>query len=74
MTSSTSFQIFFIKNHEYLAAYVAEDDLVSHHWEKKPLGLAHFICPSSGPSGSEWVGEQGGAVYKGLLGQHLKCK
>jgi hypothetical protein len=29
-----------------LAAYVAEDGLVGHHWEKRPLGLAHFICPS----------------------------
>jgi hypothetical protein len=27
-----------------LAAYVAEDGLVSHHWEERPLGLANFIC------------------------------
>jgi hypothetical protein len=26
-----------------LAAYVAEDGLVSHHWEERPLGLANFI-------------------------------
>jgi hypothetical protein len=25
-----------------LAAYVAEDGLVGHHWEKRPLGLANF--------------------------------
>ena len=25
-----------------LAAYVAEDGLVSHHWEERPLGLANF--------------------------------
>jgi hypothetical protein len=31
-----------------LAAYVAEDDLVGYHWEKKPLGLANLICPSTG--------------------------
>jgi hypothetical protein len=31
-----------------LAAYVAEDGLVSHHWEEKPLGLANFICLSTG--------------------------
>ena len=29
-----------------LAAYVAEDGLVGHHWEERPLGLANFICPS----------------------------
>ena len=31
-----------------LAAYVAEDGLVGHHWEEKTLGLANFICPSTG--------------------------
>jgi hypothetical protein len=29
-----------------LAAYVAEDGLVGHHWEEMPLGLSNFICPS----------------------------
>jgi hypothetical protein len=33
-----------------LAAYVAEDGLVGHHWEERPLGLANFICPSTGES------------------------
>ena len=47
-----------------LAAYVAEDGLVGHHWEERPLGLANFKCPqyrgTPGPrSGSEWVGEKG---------------
>jgi hypothetical protein len=28
-----------------LAAYVAEDGLVSHHWGERPLGIANFICP-----------------------------
>ena len=23
----------------------AEDGLVGHHWEERPLGLANFICP-----------------------------
>jgi hypothetical protein len=32
----------------FLAAYVAEDGLVSHHWEEKPLGLVNFICLSTG--------------------------
>jgi hypothetical protein len=31
-----------------LAAYVAEDGLVGDHWEERPLGLANFICPSTG--------------------------
>jgi hypothetical protein len=31
-----------------LAAYVAEDGLVGHHWEEKPLGLTNFIYPSTG--------------------------
>jgi hypothetical protein len=31
-----------------LAAYVSEDGLVGHHWKKKPIGLANFICPSTG--------------------------
>jgi hypothetical protein len=57
-----------------LAAYVAEDGLVGHHWEERPLGLANFICPSTGEipgprSGSGWVGEPGGeGGYRELLG------
>jgi hypothetical protein len=31
-----------------LAAYVSEDGLVGHHWEARPLGIANFICPSTG--------------------------
>jgi hypothetical protein len=31
-----------------LAAYVAEDYLVGHLWEERPLCLANFICPSTG--------------------------
>ena len=65
-----------------LAAYVAEDGLVGHHWEERPLGLPSFICPSTGETpeprhGSWWVGEHGGrgeATFRGLPGYHLKCK
>ena len=39
-----------------LAAYVAEDGLVGHHWEARPLGLASFICPSTG----EYQGQEEG--------------
>jgi hypothetical protein len=47
-----------------LAAYVAEDGLVGHHWEERPLDLANVICLSTGEkpgsrSGSGWVGERG---------------
>jgi hypothetical protein len=53
-----------------LAAHVAEDGLVGHHWEERPLALADFICPSTGPrSGSGWGGDQGRAErgYRELL-------
>jgi hypothetical protein len=39
-----------------LAAYVAEDGPVSHHWEERHLDLANFICPSTG----EWQGQEVG--------------
>jgi hypothetical protein len=31
-----------------LAAYVSEDGLVSHQWKERPIGLANFICLSTG--------------------------
>jgi len=49
-----------------LATYVAEDGLVSHHWEERPLGIANFICPSRGEcqgqeaKRQEWVGREAG--------------
>ena len=39
-----------------LAAYVAEDGLVCHHWEERPLGLANFISPSTGERQGPEVG------------------
>jgi hypothetical protein len=39
-----------------LAAYVSEDGLVCHQWEGRPLGLANFICLSTG----ECQGQEGG--------------
>ena len=39
-----------------LAAYVSKDGLVGHHWKKRPIGLANFICPSTG----EFQGQKGG--------------
>ena len=45
-----------------LAAYVSKDGLVGHHWKERPIGLANFICPSTGEcqgqkNGNGWVGE-----------------
>jgi hypothetical protein len=42
-----------------LAAYVAEDGLVSHRWEDRPLGTANFICPSKGGRQGQEVGVGG---------------
>jgi hypothetical protein len=39
-----------------LAAYVAEDGLVSHHWEERPLGLANSIYLSTGEHQGQEVG------------------
>jgi hypothetical protein len=50
-----------------LAAYVAEDGRVSHHWEERLLGIANFICPSTGEcQGQEaGVGGLGSRVWGG---------
>jgi hypothetical protein len=40
-----------------LAAYVAEDGLVGHHWEE--IGTANFICPSTGVRQGQEVGVSG---------------
>ena len=39
-----------------LAAYVAEDGLVSHHWDKRPFGLANFICTAEHQDQEEGLG------------------
>ena len=57
----------------FLAAYVAEDGLVSHHWEQRPLGLANFICPNTGEcqgqeTGVGGLGSRAGGGYRGLSG------
>jgi hypothetical protein len=54
-----------------LAAYVAKDGLVGHHWEERPLGLANFICLSTGERQGQEVGVggygSGGGWVWGLL-------
>jgi hypothetical protein len=39
-----------------LPAYVAEDGLVGHYWEERPLGLANFICPRTGEHQGQEMG------------------
>jgi hypothetical protein len=42
-----------------LAAYVAEDGLVSHHWEERPLALQRLYAPvqeNARTRKQEWVG------------------
>jgi hypothetical protein len=45
-----------------LAAYLSKDGLVGHHCKERPIGLANFICPSTG----EYQGQKGGVVGRGL--------
>jgi hypothetical protein len=55
-----------------LAAYVSKDGLVGNHWKERPIGLANFICPSTGECQGHKVGVEGGRGvgerYGGLLG------
>jgi hypothetical protein len=39
-----------------LAAYISEVGLDGHHWEERPLGLANFICLSTGECQGQEVG------------------
>jgi hypothetical protein len=50
-----------------LAAYVSEDDLVGHQWKERPIGLANFICLSTG----ERQGQEGGGEWGKDLGDLL---
>ena len=56
-----------------LAAYVSEDGLVGHQWKERPLGLANFICPSTGErqgqeAGVGGLGSRVGGGYRGFSG------
>ena len=50
-----------------LAAYVSKDGLVGHHWKERPIGLANFICPSTG----ERQGQKGGVGGQGSGGEGI---
>jgi hypothetical protein len=41
------------------AAFIAEDGLVGHHLEERPLGLASFICLSTEEHQGQEVGMGG---------------
>jgi len=46
-----------------LVAYVAEDGLVGHHWEERPLVLQRLYAPVHGNARArkqEWVGWRAG--------------
>jgi hypothetical protein len=49
-----------------LATYVAEDGLVGHHWEERPLDLANFICSSTGEHQDQEVGVGGEGMGEGM--------
>ncbi len=53
-----------------LAAYVSKDGLVGHHGKERPIGIANFICPSTGEHQAQngGVGGLGSGGYAGLLG------
>jgi hypothetical protein len=53
-----------------LAAYVAEDGLVGHHWEERPLGHENFICLSTRErrDQEEGMGGLGSRVWGGYRG------
>ena len=51
-----------------LAAYVAEDGLVGHHWKERPLVLQTLYAPVQGNTRIkewEWVGR--GAEGEGIV-------
>jgi hypothetical protein len=42
-----------------LAAYVSEDGLGAHQWKERLIGLANFICLSTGKRQGQEVGVGG---------------
>jgi hypothetical protein len=61
LSSDNSGDIFLTSTLELmsLAAYVSEDGLVEHHWKERTIGLANFICPSTGERQGQKVGVGG---------------
>ena len=50
-----------------LAVLVSKDGLVGHQWKERTIGLANFICPSTGECQGQKVGVGGqGSWGKGM--------
>ena len=51
-----------------LVAYVSKDGLVGHQWKERPIGLANFICLSTGgiARAKKWVGERVGDFWDSI--------
>jgi hypothetical protein len=49
-----------------LAAYVSKDGLVGHHWKERLIGLANFVCRSTGERQGQKVGVGGRGVGEGM--------
>jgi hypothetical protein len=54
-----------------LAAYVSEVDLDGHQWKERPIGLANFICLSTGERQGQEVGMGGREWIEGSGGENL---
>jgi hypothetical protein len=52
----------------YLVAYVSKDGLVGQHWKEGPIGLANFICPSTGERQGQKEGVGGWGVGEWVWG------
>jgi hypothetical protein len=50
-----------------LAAYVSEDNLVSHPWKERPIGCANFICLSTRERQGQEVGVGGWGSWWGRV-------
>jgi hypothetical protein len=50
-----------------LAAYEAEDGLVSHQWKERPIGHVNFICLSTGEHQGQEVGVGGWGSGRGSV-------
>ena len=55
-----------------LAAYVSEVGLVGHQWKEMPIGLANFICLSTGERQGQEVGVCVGEGGMGTFGIALE--
>jgi hypothetical protein len=56
-----------------LATYIAEDGLIGHHWEERPLVLRRLYAPIQGEyqgqeAGAGGLGSRAGGGYRGLSG------